>query len=84
MDVGRYRHNYENVYDKFTYQMSINRGRTTTTPGAYTNIVGILSFLFFLSWRRALKMRSNHLKTVWIPLEAKHLNSFKNSFKGTL
>ena len=26
MDVGGYRHNYEGLYEKSTYQMSINRG----------------------------------------------------------
>ena len=31
MEVGRYRHNNEGFNKKFTYQMSINRGRTTTT-----------------------------------------------------
>ena len=35
---------------KLTYLMSINRGRTTTTQGADANLVGILSFLIFLSW----------------------------------
>ena len=63
--------------------MSINRGRTTTTEGAHASLVGILSFLLFLSWWRGLKRRSNHPETVWIPLEARHLNSFKNSFKET-
>ena len=24
MDVSRYRHNYEGLYEKYTYQMSIN------------------------------------------------------------
>ena len=33
MDVGGYRHNYEGFYEKTSYQMSINRGRTTTTCG---------------------------------------------------
>ena len=31
MDVGGYRHNYEGFYKKISYQMSINRGRMTTT-----------------------------------------------------
>ena len=26
MDVGGYRHNYEDFYEKISYQMSINRG----------------------------------------------------------
>ena len=84
MDVGGYRHNYEGFYEKTLYQMSINKGRTTTIEGAHASLVEILSFLLFLSWLRALKRRSNHLETVWIPLEARHLNSFKNSFKETL
>ena len=63
--------------------MSINRGRTTTTEGAHASLVRILSFLLFLSWWRALKRRSNHPETVWMLLEARHLNSFKNSFKET-
>ena len=49
MDVGGYRHNYEGFYEKTSYQMSINRGRTTTTKGAHASLVGILSFLLFLS-----------------------------------
>ena len=36
-------------YKKFTYQMSINRGRMTKAQGSYARIVGILSFLIFLS-----------------------------------
>ena len=64
--------------------MYINRGRTTRTEGAHASLVGILSFILFLSWLRALKKRSNYLETVWILLEARHLNSFKNSFKRTL
>ena len=63
--------------------MSINRGRTTTTEGAHASLVRILSILLFLSWWRALKRRFNHPETVWIPLEARHLNRFKNSFKET-
>ena len=83
MDVGGYRHDYEGFYEKTLFQMSINRGRTTTNQGAHANLVGILSFLLFLSWWRALRRRSNHLETMWIPLEARHLNSFKNSIKET-
>ena len=81
MDVGGYRHNYEGLYEKTSYQMFINRGRTTTTEGAPASLVGILSILLFLSWCKALKRKTNHPETVWIPLEARHLNSFKNSFK---
>ena len=32
--VYGYRHNYEGFYKKTSYQMSINKGRTTTTEGA--------------------------------------------------
>ena len=45
MDVGGYRHNYEGFYEKTSYQMSINRGRMTTTEGAHASLVGIISFL---------------------------------------
>ena len=47
MDVGRYRQNYEEFYEKTSFQMSINRGRMTTTEGAHANLVGILSILLF-------------------------------------
>ena len=50
MDVGGYRHNYEGFYEKTSYQISINRGRMTTTQGAHASLVGILSFLLFFSW----------------------------------
>ena len=49
MDVGGYRHNYKFFYEKTSYQMSINRERMTTTLGAHASLVGILSFLLFLS-----------------------------------
>ena len=48
-DVGGYRCNYEGFYEKTSYQMSINRGRTTTTECAHVSLVGIISFLLFLS-----------------------------------
>ena len=69
---------------KFMYQISVNRERMTTTQGAQTSLEGILSILLFLSWWRALKRRSNPPKIVWIPLEARHLNSFKKSCKYVL
>ena len=50
MDVGGYRHNYEGFYEKSSYQMSINKGRTTTTQSAHASLVGILSFVLFFSW----------------------------------
>ena len=49
IDVGGYRHNYEDFYEKSTYQMFINRGRTTTIQGANASPMRILSFLLFLS-----------------------------------
>ena len=49
MDVGGYRHNYEDFYEKTLFQISINREGTTTTEGAHASLVGILSFLLFLS-----------------------------------
>ena len=36
-------------YDKFTYQMSINRERMTTTQLAHASFIIIISFLLFLS-----------------------------------
>ena len=74
MDVDEYKHNYEGFYKKMSYQMSINRGRMTITQGAHASLVGILSFLLFLSWWRASKRRSSYPETVWIPLEANHFN----------
>ena len=50
MDVGGYRHNYEGFDEKISFQMSINRERMTTIEGAHVSLVGILSFLLFLSW----------------------------------
>ena len=32
------------------YQMSIDKGRTTTTQGAHASLVGIFPILLFLSW----------------------------------
>ena len=49
MDVGGYRHNYEDFYEKSTHQMSINRERMITTQGAHPSLMGILSFLLFPS-----------------------------------
>ena len=79
MDLGGYRHNYEDFYEKSTYEMSINRGKMITIQVALTSLVRILSILLFVSWRRALKRRSNHPENIWIPLEARHLNNFNNS-----
>ena len=50
MDVGGYRYNYEGVYTKTSYQISINRERTTTTQGTHASLVRILSFILFLYW----------------------------------
>ena len=35
MDIGGHRHNYGGFYEKTSFQISINRGRTTTTQGAH-------------------------------------------------
>ena len=40
MDVSRYKHK------KSIYEMSINRGRMSTTQGAHESLVRIISFLF--------------------------------------
>ena len=49
MDVGGYRHNYEGFYKKSTYQISINRERTTTTQCPCKPCGNFLmSFLFLL------------------------------------
>ena len=47
MNVGGYRHNYEGLNEKTSYQMFINRGRTTTNEGSHASLVGILSFFSF-------------------------------------
>ena len=49
MNVGRYKYNYEDFYEKLTYPMYINKGRMTTTQGAHIILMRILSFLLFLS-----------------------------------
>ena len=36
-----------------TYQMSMNRGITTTTQSAHASLLRSLLFIIFLSWRRA-------------------------------
>ena len=82
-DVGGYIHNNECFYEKSTYQMSLNKGRTTTTKGTHTSLVGIISFLLFLSWRRAFNRTSNHLKIVWILLEDRHLQNLVSMFSHT-
>ena len=38
MDVGGYIHNYESFYEKTSFQMSINKGRTTITKGAHASL----------------------------------------------
>ena len=78
------RHTYEGFYEKSTYQMSINMGRMTKTQGAHTSLVGILFFSSLSLSVKSFEEEIQPLKTVWIPLEARNLNSFKNSFKGTL
>ena len=48
IDFDGYKHNYEGFYEKSTYQMSINKGRMTTTQGAHASLVRLLSFFLFL------------------------------------
>ena len=40
---------------KTLYQMSINKGRTTTTEGSHASFAGILSILLFLSWVKSFE-----------------------------
>ena len=63
MDVGGYRHNYEGFYEKSSYQMSINRGRTTTTKGDHASLVRILSFFFSFSLGEEFPMISTRIST---------------------
>ena len=49
-DIDRYRHIYEDFYEKSIYRASINRGRTITAQGAHAGLLRILSFLLFRSW----------------------------------
>ena len=44
MDAGGYRHNDEGFYEKTSFQMSINRARTTTTEGALWEFSSFFSF----------------------------------------
>ena len=39
MDVIIYEHNYEDFYEKFTNQMSINKERMTATKGAHASLL---------------------------------------------
>ena len=55
LDVSEHKYNYESFYKKITYPMSINRERMTTTQSAHASLVGILSFLLFLSQSRVFK-----------------------------
>ena len=48
MDVGGYKHNYEGFYEKTSYQISINREKTTTTKKCPCKPCGN-SLLFYLS-----------------------------------
>ena len=59
MDVGVFKHNYKGFCKKFTYLMSMNKGKMITTQGAHASLVRILSFIIFLSQRRDFKRRSN-------------------------
>ena len=44
-----YRHNCIGFCKKFTFPMSVNKGRTIIAQGAYVNFMEALSFLLFLS-----------------------------------
>ena len=74
-------HNYEGFCENFTYRMSVIKERMTPDQGTHESLIVILSFIVFLSLKRALKWRFNCLMIVRIPLEARHLNNFENSFK---
>ena len=52
MDIGGYRDNYESFYEKFTYQISINRGRITTTHVSHASLVRILTSYLSLLVKR--------------------------------
>ena len=45
--------------------------------GAHASLVELLLPLLFLSWWWVFEMRSDHLETVWIPLEAERLNGWR-------
>ena len=62
--------------------MSINRGRMITTQGAHASLLRIIPFHSILV--KSLEDESQPPKIMWISLEARHLNSFKNPFNGTL
>ena len=57
MDVGKYRHNYEDFYEKATYQMSINRERTMTTHESLEKI------LFRKSCEEDIQPSGDHVAT---------------------
>ena len=69
IDVCGYKHNYDSFYEKFIYQMSINRGRTTTTQGAQASLVGIFFLLSSLSlWMKSfeeeIQMSEDRMNTI--------------------
>ena len=47
IDICGYRHNYEVFYEKYIYQIFINKGRMIITQGAHASLIKILSFLLF-------------------------------------
>ena len=51
MDIGRHRYNFEGLSKKFTYFVSINKGRMTKAQGACVNFVisSIISYLCLLA-----------------------------------
>ena len=62
---------------KFMYLKSINKGRMTTTYGVYASLDANSPFSSHYFLVNNLKRRSKCLENVWIPLEARHLNNFK-------
>ena len=75
MGFSTYRHNYEEFCKIFTYPM-------TAPMSAHVKFVkhSLLSSLPLLM--RALKKISNLMMIVWISIDDKHLNNFKNSFNA--
>ena len=61
MDVGRSRHYYEGFMKKLTYQISINRGRTTKI---YENSLLYSLFLLVKSFEEEIQLSVNHMDTV--------------------
>ena len=84
MDVGRYRYNYKGFYKKiyiptiYKYGENNRNSRCSCKP-CENYLISSISLL-----EKSFDEEINHHEIVWIPLEVRHLNSFKNSFKKTL